>query len=164
MGLGLLAREIGQVNVIARETPTKRVFACQAFAKGACVLVPGGAGVKAVDKSIPQQMLPLFAALKCEGDLCATHSFYLGVARGDVVVPALFVQSTSQPNDANMKISMFDVTLWRQSGKGNPESSKVSLPVFMHQKAIKEGDELFYFMEKQVDKGSHVKKRPFDVI
>ena len=57
MGLGLLAREIGQVNVIARETPTKRVFACQAFGKGACVLVPVGAGIKAIDKSIPQHIL-----------------------------------------------------------------------------------------------------------
>ena len=120
MGLGLLARKTGQVNVIGRETQNKRVFACQAFGKGACVLVPAGAGIKAVDKAKPEQLGALEMNLKCEGDLCATHSFHLGVAVGDVVVPAFFVQSTSEPNDANMKISMFDVTLRGQSGKGNP--------------------------------------------
>ena len=161
MGLGLLAREIGQVNVIARETPTKRVFACQAFGKGACVLVPVGAGIKAVDKSsTTHHTLPLHAALKCEGDLCATHSFHLGAAPGDVVVPALFVQSTSKVIEANMKISMFDVTLCRKSGAGKPESSKVSLPVFVNHKAIKEGDELIYFMENRWTRGPMSKSVP----
>jgi len=149
LGLGLIANNVGLANVLIRETPTKQVFACQPFDKGECVLVPAGAKVNAKETSTSGVLGHWEMSMKCEGDLCKTHSFHIGNAIGDVIVPALFVKSTSEEKDANMKFSMLAATISQSSAGSKPVQSKLSLPVLVNRRAIKEGDELIYFKPKR---------------
>ena len=139
------------------------VLACQAFKKGDCRLVPAGGTFIAVDMSNHEQidgLNSLTSMLQINGDLITTHSFHLtGHVVGDVVVPALCLQSTHEPSHANRKVSMYTRTV----SVTNADSSTISLPVFVNTKAIKEGDELLYFKPKG-ERKKDSQKRPFDLI
>jgi len=157
----------GDPKVVVRESPSRTVFASADYKKGDLVLVPATNKVKIVDISKAKCNDPtvLETLLTCGGDVPMGHAFHLSPMLGDSMVsPAWYIKGNEEAKESNLKVFVVHVSIKAQIGTATTaKTSSVSIPVFTNSKAVKKGDELFYFRAAK-DGADKTKKRPFDVV
>ena len=158
IGLDYLTRAVGDMNVLCRSSPTKGVFAQEAFAVGSCIVVPSTLRVKAMDADNASGVF-----WKCGGDAPPRLVYELtAMSIAEIPCPAWCMRHNSTKADCNMKIVMRTVNLNVQEPEAGIQRSLVTVPVLQNTKALQEGDELVYY--KKASASSSGTKRPFDMV
>jgi hypothetical protein len=161
-------KEYGHMNVLCRESPSRKAFALQAYKKGALVLVPISSKIKAIEKNTGKVSDNFIEnLLTCGGDAPHGYSFHICpmVGGDNIVCPVWYLTSTDDAKLANLKVSMVVNRVSTQIGDdGDNEAWDIKLPTFTNTKALNESDELIYHMPKKDKKEKASNKRPFDAM
>ena len=159
VALDLLTAKFGDVGVVCKSSPMA-VFSNMKFKINECVLVPTTTKIKIVSADESD------AFFSCEGDAPDGKVLELVCLRGsDMPIPAWFVTSTTDPKEANMKVSMVKVDVGaivstRGKVKGASSSSVIDVPLLVNKKQLSAGDQLKYFRPSK----PQGLKRPFDLV
>ena len=167
IAMTLTMHEYGKMNVLCRESPSRKVVALQTYKKGALVLVPVSSRIKAIDKNTGKVSdNTIENILTCGGEAQHGYSFHIcPMVGGDIVCPVWYLTSTDDVKLANLKVSMVGVRVSTQIGdEGGNETCDIKVPTFTNSKALTEGDELIYYMPKKEKKAQASNKRPFDAM
>ena len=142
MGLGILTRVVGNVNVICRLQPSRGAVASVDYKKHELVLVPSTFGVKCEKASDTDASI---FVCKCKG-LSADQRVVLTSPPQSMPCPAWFVQPTEVQAHVNMHVVYRKVNLLYPADVG-PKQFVDELPVFVNSKFVKAGTELKYYRE-----------------
>ena len=170
IGLASAASHYGDMNVLCRESPSRKVFALQDYKKGELILVPTTLKIKAMKTSkgkVCENFLENLLRCASDGDTPSGYSFHLCPMSGDIVCPVWYLTNTDKSKEANLKVSMIEVAVGATVGVKKSTMNalaKLTLPVFTNSRAVKDGDELMYYKPPKDEKEKVSNKRPFDAL
>ena len=145
VALGVLNRNIGNVNVICRSKPKKGVVAGENFATGKMILVPMSLNIKCETEGSDD----VKSALICSGAAPYGHVMVLSAPPSDIPCPVWYMGDTDDKTRANMEIRKRKVTIGVRVGtasqKAQFDNTTIDIPVYVNTSPIEKGGEAVYY-------------------
>lgn len=133
--LDILSRKIGVPSVLCRDSPIKSVFATEKYAANALLLVPTTQRIKAVDKSLKDDVTTSLN-VSHQGELNPKNSVFVLLPAANFVSPAFYVQANIDPDKCNMKVVSKPID---PTTKCEEKRAVLKIPVLTNTKALEIG-------------------------